>query len=1032
MRTAFVFLTLLGLGVRAWPSEQATAERPAEYMIYQYPDTILVLKIDVREAEFDLRTIGPESALLKSSSLPGRRIGPIYQYIDAVDQPRQLMIEVTPARTVDRAAISLEVQQFSADDRNTAALARAYQMLSLGIESSRNSDPSTWASKAYSLRNAAGIFAGLGREEMRLWSEYYAAHLVLHRLEDPLMAMEMVGAVQRDAERAGFAQLELVARMLEASAALRLAASSGERSAPLYYEKAHQVLGQVAALAERQAFAAEHGRALFEDGGVHAMQGDLERALERYQQALEIALGAGDPDLLNQIRATAASTHEAMGSTSGAIALLDDIANDLDSARDDEAEQELAMQWFAKGRLLNATYRHAEAAQELSRALELQRSEPGARSWGPTGLELAWSIYALGETDQALSLLEAALRVTPEQGNREAVFRAYGSMASIYRERQEFENAARARARQEALVGDGLGRAALLLELGLDALSRGSGAGEQARDFLRRSRQAAVTEGDEITAHRAVLSLCLLDSERGLDSGCRASATAAHEALQDAGIPWLAADASLARSRLLRAVGEIRTARDGMDRLIGELYWYRRALPGVTDPWYAHNRDQLMREYLSLVRAMAAEAGGMDGEPLLLAMERVRMLESADYAKRRDGPLDAAEDESIRGLLARREAASGSVGDKLAGEIDRHLAAARRSAASTPAELPELQLEPLLRQLDRSEALLTFSFDGRQTQALVARRTGVEAIDLAGSGRIQADLAELRDAWTGPAPPDFPRLLEALGRSLLKPLDGVLPEKIYLLPTGPLRGIPLDALPVNGKYFAERHSVVHLATLGSIARRAPLMPEGFGDRVFLAGNPQEQGDPFSLEFRISPEITAVTDQFVGPGLHIVQGIALQKHEFEDQRFAQAALAHLGLAGTLDLSFPDRSRLLLAQETAGQPGSRSTLAPAEVRGFDMEARLVVLSGTAVVGHGISPVDSRVPLVADFLEAGAGAVLVSLQPLGEESNADFAADFYSRLRSKPDIGAALAAIKRERIAGESRTNLPDWASFQLFIR
>ena len=107
-------------------------------------------------------------------------------------------------------------------------------------------------------------------------------------------------------------------------------------------------------------------------------------------------------------------------------------------------------------------------------------------------------------------------------------------------------------------------------------------------------------------------------------------------------------------------------------------------------------------------------------------------------------------------------------------------------------------------------------------------------------------------------------------------------------------------------------------------------------------------------------------------------------------------------------------------------------PTDVRGFDMEAGLVVLSGTAVVGHGLSPVDSRLPLVADFLEAGARAVLVSLRPLGEQSNADFATDLYSRLRSKPDIGAALAATKRMRIAAETGTNLPDWASFQLFIR
>jgi CHAT domain-containing protein len=226
--------------------------------------------------------------------------------------------------------------------------------------------------------------------------------------------------------------------------------------------------------------------------------------------------------------------------------------------------------------------------------------------------------------------------------------------------------------------------------------------------------------------------------------------------------------------------------------------------------------------------------------------------------------------------------------------------------------------------------------------------------------------------------------------------------------------------------------LVNLASLDSIARRSLAMTENFPERVFLAGNPQEQGDPFSLEFRVSPEISAVTDQFVGPGLHIVQGVALQKHEFRDARLAQAALVHLALAGTLDLDLPDRSRLLLAPVGAGHADGSSFLAPPDVRGFDIAAQLVVLSGTAVVGSGRSPADSRLAFVADFLEAGSAAVLVSYRTAGEVANAEFTTDLYRRLRTGPDVGAALAKTKRARIEADSATNLPYWAGFQLFIR
>jgi hypothetical protein len=265
LATALLVLPLTG---RPAPDEVVSDERPAEYMIYQHPDTVLVLKFDVAEAEFSVRSYGPENALIKSSTVPGRRVGPIYQYIDAVDRSRQLMIEISPARPVNRSAIGLEILQFNAGDRNSRAQAKAYQMLSLGCETSLNSDASTWASKAYSFRNAAGLFASLGMEEMRLWSEYFAAHLVFHRLGDPLTTLELVEQVQRDASRAGFAETEFAARVLESDAVMQLAAGSGGQSARLYRQRAHEVLADVVTLAQTLGQTAEHGRALYQDGRV--------------------------------------------------------------------------------------------------------------------------------------------------------------------------------------------------------------------------------------------------------------------------------------------------------------------------------------------------------------------------------------------------------------------------------------------------------------------------------------------------------------------------------------------------------------------------------------------------------------------------------------------------------------------------------------------------------------------------------------------------------------------------------------------
>jgi len=1027
--SALAFLACLAAPAAGRPAsdETVTADRPAEYMIYQYPDTTLVLKLDVAEAEFNVQTFGPESALLRSSGVSGRRIGPVFQYIDSSSRPRQLMIEVRPQRPVRRSAIRLEVLQFASGDRNAANQLRAYQLYSVGTEAARASDASTWASKAYSLQNAAGVFAALGMEEMRLWSEYFAAHLVLHQLNDPLMALELAGPVQAGANRAGYLQPELAARMLQAEAVLRLAADSGGRSAETYRVRAHELLAEVVTLAQQSGLEAEHGRALYQDGRVHELQGDAERALVQYSAAVTVTEGAGDAELLNEIRAAAAALYEDQGRASGAIAMLDDIAGDLASAEKENADLELALQLFEKGRLLNSTYRHEDAANELSQALALQKTNGAAALWGPTALELSWAHYSLGAVDEAMALLEEALPATNVGGNPEARARAYGSLGNMHRQRRQFERAAWARDQQGALVQNGRDRTGWLIESALDVWSQEGPSSMRARGLLRDAQEAATREGDRLDGHRAHLLLCVLQAEQGSAGACDGPAVkAAYESLRAAGVPWLAADAALLNARILAPSGRAVAAREQMEQLIDDLLWWRRAMPGVLGAWYPENRDNLAREYLSLARAEG------DGASLLLAMERIRLLEAADYARPASRPLDPAGDESLRALLWRRQASAGIEGERLADEVNQRLAAMRRSTGSESEKLGVADLDRLLAGLGRSEALLSYYFDGRRSQALFARRGEVRAVDIPDGARIRQQLETLASALPGSPSSGLDKQLEALGQGLLQPLGRSLPDTIYLLPTGPLRAVPLEALRLGGGYVAEDHVVVSLASLGALARRSPRMSGDFRDHVFVAGNPQEQGDPFSLEFRASPEIAAVTDRFVGPGLHIVQGVALQKHEFEDDRFARAALVHLALAGTVDLDFPSRSRLLLAPAAAGRGDTRAFLAPRDVRSFDVSAQLVVLSGTAVIGPGQSSLDSRLAFVADFLEAGSAAVLVSLWPPGERVSADFTGELYHGLLNNPDIVEVLAATKRARIAANRQTNLLNWAGFQLFIR
>ncbi len=314
-----------------WAAESSVVspEKPAEYMIYQYPGVALLIRIDAVEMEFESRVYGAERALIKASRIPLRRIGPVYQFIEAIDTARQLIVEVIPAQTTDRSQISMELIQLPQNERNSSMQSDAFRLFSRAVDSTSANDSTTWAMKIYALQSAANVFEELGWEELRLWSGYYAAHLIFHKLHDEHSAIELARKVQVAAAKAGFAVIELAALQLEGAALLNAGTLKPGPSGEKRYRKIHRILGQASALADELGLQSERGLALFNDGIAWEQQEDLTQALIQYKRALEIANVADNDELANEIRNKAAFAYEAQGSVSGAIEMLDQIGNEL-------------------------------------------------------------------------------------------------------------------------------------------------------------------------------------------------------------------------------------------------------------------------------------------------------------------------------------------------------------------------------------------------------------------------------------------------------------------------------------------------------------------------------------------------------------------------------------------------------------------------------------------------------------------------------------------------------------------------------
>lgn len=1031
MFRGLVIFLLMVAPVSTWSAQtgQASPNRPAEYMIYQYPNNSLVVKIDAPEVPFSSSIFGPEETLIMSSGVPSARIGPLYQFVPPVDKPRQLMIKISPERSIERATISMELIQLPTSDPNSAVLAQAYRLLSHGTEKNHSNDTTTWAMKAYTLRNAAGSFASFGWEEMRLLSEFYAAHLILHKLNDELLSMEMSEQIQRSARRAGFEWIELAALTLQAEALVSSAGKTVGSIASARFEQLHSVLNQVVILAQRLDLKSEQARALYNDALAFLQQNQREAAIRQLQRALDVSLSVNNPELVNEIRATAATTYESLGSTTNAISMLQDIGTELEGGSGEDVTDNL----YEKGRVLNASFHYPEAAQELSQALDLQTSQnTNANAWGPVGLALAWSLYSMGDMEQAVDLTLQAISRTSQNRNPTELVRAYLAVANIFRGQKAFARMKEYREKQGALARSEQDQVEHAFESALDAWQSEGSRSKQARNLLVQARQGAVAAGLVHQGQRASLYLCLLSIEQAGGTPCsRQHVNRTHRALKNSGVPRLSLEADFVVARIHRGEGRDDEAIALMALLIDQTEALQQTLPGVLGAWYWQNRTAIFEEYMALLldQSNQASGGSIDGERVLLALNRIRTVESSERFLSGEVQVHNREEE-LRSLIAKLESAKGADAENLALQSTQALDLLSASSGSPAGGLTAASLREVLGRLKPNETILSYYLAESGNFVLVGTQKNVSLLRLRNrSSTLSEDILILRDRiFEGFESPVSQ--LDTIGRALLGPVADRLTEKIYLLPGGALNGFPFSALRLNGEFLAENHEVTNLVNLSVATRFRVFEPENFGEKVFLAGNPQSDQKLFSYDLQVSPEISMVTNRFVGAGLHVVQGVALRPDEFRDSRLTDSQLIHLAMPGTIDLTNPDRSRLLMSG--AGVDSGIEFLYPGGLQGISVGDSLVVLSRTAIRGSSPSSFDSDIGFVTDFMEMGAGAVLASLWVGKDGESMAFLSDFYDQLASGSGVSEALSRTRKKRLKSVDEMNLGLWAGFQLFIR
>jgi len=1011
-------------------AQPAEAPPSQEYFVRQQGGEALLIRISAFEAEIESRVYDPQKSLLSVSALPGNRIAPLFQFIDATHSQRQLDIQVSSKRSTGNSKFEIEFTRLRDWDERSGLLVRAYHLLAYAMQARLGPGSTDWSINVSSLLGASKIFAQYGMREQRLWSTYLAAYLVYYRLGDYPFAARLNDTVLEETNAPHWQEIRLAALQLKADILIKLSDSnvmqdSGKRTDPV-----QAALFAAAQFAQSTGFGFEQASAVYTSGLVYAGQGLFAQASAQYQNALKLAQPLADDLFLKEIRESVVAVNARQGNAPASGQVLQQIETQL--LREGGGD-ELALNLLQQGDLLLGTHRWAEAIEVLTQALE-QQNDSSIRS--RANLALATASYEDGDPDAALAYLDAAgvsddLR--PARNGKRDLDVAAGLeiKAAIYRARGEYEHMQSVRQVQHDWLPTGVDQARYFYQRGLDALARGGGKRVQAVAFFRKSYQAKGYAQPPGLRLLAQMQLCVLGAEKaGLCTPGNASR--AYQKLVSNRIPRQVVEARFLRARYLTRHGQRKAAMAIMEQAVDDIHFYRQMMPGMLGAWYWQHRNDLFTAYLDLASTTTTSAGS-NGErdfESLLALSRIRFA-ARPVSSERLSSTDLAAGDSLRQRFAMlANSTAGEETAELITGLQRDVDSLQTAFNHTFAFLSRSGLKKALDGLARSEAVLTYHLTRDEALAWLGKNGQVRRFVIAHPDRLFTKLQRAHDDLPATSGPAFDVMMQEIGEQLLKPLAGSLPETIYFVPEGLLTGFPVDALRLGQEYLIEHHRLVNVLAFPSDPRPIASLHTTAPQRVFIAGSPQDYSAWVESRLATSPEIQAVAEQFIGPGLHIVQGRALLRDEFDDTRLQRAELVHLSMPAVMDFDQRQRSGLMLSEPR--RDAGREMLSLTDISANRLQARLVFLSASRIQGEIDATFAGQPALVTDYLATGAHAIIAGSWRPASQLATELVTGFYRSLAVSNDITGAMTQSKRDYLRKYNNDGSRSWAAYQLYIR
>ncbi|MEM7697075.1 MAG: CHAT domain-containing tetratricopeptide repeat protein [Verrucomicrobiota bacterium] len=303
--------------------------------------------------------------------------------------------------------------------------------------------------------------------------------------------------------------------------------------------------------------------------------------------------------------------------------------------------------------------------------------------------------------------------------------------------------------------------------------------------------------------------------------------------------------------------------------------------------------------------------------------------------------------------------------------------------------------------------------------------------------QVEAARAEILTPLENGQPSPTGPAMRALSELLIDPIRDVLPEGddslLTIIPQGALYLVPFAALPdADGVPLIREHAIAMSPSISMIrlARQQREAVDAAGnDDVLIVGNPTMPGyqvrpdrDAEALSPLPGAEAEAI---FLGQllGVEPLIGDAATEPAVTE-RMESARILHFATHGLLETENGFNGALLSSLAFAPSPGEDGFLTARETARMNLRAELAVLSACDT-GRGQISGDGVAGLSRGYITAGVSTLVVSLWPVNDAATAEMMGTYYESLES----GAQkIDALRKAILVTEKKFPAPSlWAPF-----